>query len=569
MGFRRLLKRAVKPAAMVGVVGMLSLSLIVTTPSNAQALVTYPKIPPAATFVMGATKTVAPVAMAAASFTPVGLGLKLAFLAFSTADLWVPLVTGAFGNPKTAEEAPKTEGYFILTGFRLSSQGFQAPNRMLYGWTFTTGTTIAKTATISTVYKCRQTATGNASRPVGTIFDNNATFTIGGLTNQTTSGTTAAGRVCPDGSEVVGGSAGPSKSSTAQNGPENVLYYGDTGTAFDSRGSDVGYQGRSECIDAQGTVSWAEGPITPGDNDGGTMLMPSCEKAGKGHGTGRTQVKGFKPDGTTETVWDTGANPLSDPATPLCDPGRTSSGCLMEVTKDGQPCKSGDVECENWASESKKEGNTRYGCKLGPYMLPASACSLLEQAYMPGGSPLNDQNTDGDPATRSNAGPNGQPAPAPAPVTNGTPGTSPVPGGAGAPAAGADVDSSACWPTGWGMLNPLEWVYKPVVCASKALFEPKKDVQTRINGMSAAFSDKIPVSWFGVGVEGVSGGACPTNWAVELNGHSYSLICGSAADGIIRGFRPVLGGMLVMAMLWPLIRSLFYSAIPVFKVTPS
>lgn len=578
MGFRQLLRRAVKPAAMVGVVGMLSVSMIVTTPSNAQAFGDGTKLPVKETWVMGAAKTVAPVAMAAVSVTPIGWALRLGqlgFLAYSTSDMWMPFVTGAWGAA-TGPSAPAGAAAAVHRDLKIT--------KMEKGQ-------YAHAVTVFMEY------TGNDYQN-GALFDvaGRVTCRYDGVTstfNVTTSGnfgraggnytsTPAPALACPhNGYVMLGAIAGPfagsgdlvtCPSGSCHPGPENVFKWGsefqDGDPGFDPLGEEVGYQGKSECIDSGGTISWVTGPAIPGNN--GAMLMPSCEAAGKGHGTGRTTVTGFRPDGGTETVWDTGAQPLMDPATPLCDPGRATSGCVLEVTKDGQPCATGDVECENWAQESQKENNTRYGCKLGPYVMPLSACSLLERAYHPGGSPLNDPNTDGNPSTSSSLGPSGQPAVAPAPATTGTTtGVSPVPGGSGQAGPGAEPGAAACWPSGWGMLNPLEWVYKPVVCAAKALFQPQKNMQTRVTAMAATFENKVPVSWFGIDVAGASGGGCPVSWAVEFQGTSHSLICGTQAENIILGLRPVLGAMLIMAMLWPLIRSLFYSAIPVFKVTPS
>ena len=67
----------------------------------------------------------------------------------------------------------------------------------------------------------------------------------------------------------------------------------------------------------------------------------------------------------------------------------------------------------------------------------------------------------------------------------------------------------------------------------------------------------------------IAAGAGSTALAVTANGGAGSGGINVTVDGIIQSFRPIMGGMLVVAALWPLIRSLFYAAIPVFKVTPS
>jgi hypothetical protein len=220
--------------------------------------------------------------------------------------------------------------------------------------------------------------------------------------------------------------------------------------------------------------------------------MPSCAAAGKGHGTGRTQVVGFKPDGTTETLWDTGTAPVSDPATPLCDPGRAAqSGCTLTVEIDGKGCEAGNVECENWSEVNQNDPNkntqaARVKCKLGPYTVPIAQCALLEKAFLPGGAPVTDPNTDGDPSTSLWADPAGDPITPTAPSITPNPGA--VPGTGGQTGPGADEDSKACYPLGWAALNPVEWVLKPVGCALRAAFVPSP---TTVATQTQRVQDKI------------------------------------------------------------------------------
>ena len=39
---------------------------------------------------------------------------------------------------------------------------------------------------------------------------------------------------------------------------------------------------------------------------------------------------------------------------------------------------------------------------------------------------------------------------------------------------------NACWPTGWGLLNPLQWIMRPIMCALTFLFVPTETVQMRL-----------------------------------------------------------------------------------------
>lgn len=593
----RLARRVVKPFSMVAVVGLLSLSMIGAQPAYAADVLTKHREKEAFEAIIKANfKTIQPaanVALAAASVTPVGLGirvLQLGMLAYSTSDLWMPFVAGTFGAAEGAPpSAPAPSGTRVHPGYSFSSvqqvnsNVWQVNGVLPYSDSSTNWTGIALKLS------CKNRTTGAV-----TLRDwhSKTNFGVGAAGRSTylqvycgnsTSGGTATNEDVVGGVIGAFGSGDPLSASCYASGnttpgcywpgPDNVYRWGtQLGTSspgFDPFGADVKYKVRSECIAPDGTKSTVEA-----ESSGDYMKMPSCAAAGKGHGTGKTSIVGLAPGTTTEKpLWDSPAAP-SDPATPLCDASRASDGCVLSVELDGKQCTAGNVECENWAEvnqndPNKDTANSRLKCRLGPYTLPMAQCAMLEKAYLTGGTTWSDANTDGDPSTSGapTTAPSGSPAakpsapPAPAPA--------PAPGAAGSPAPGSDSQAAACWPTGWGMLNPLEWVYKPVVCAAQALFQPKKDLQTRVNTMSTQFSNKIPMSWFGVGVEGVSAGSCPTNWAVTYKGTTHSLICGTPAEGIIRDFRPALGAMLTIAMLWPLFRSLFYSAIPVFKVTPS
>lgn len=565
----RFARRVFRPVAMVGVVGIVSLSMIGAQPAYAADTLTKYRDAKAFEAIIKANyKTVAPaanVAMAAASFSPVGMGIRLAqlgFLAYSTSDIWMPWFSGTFGGGADSKPADPAQ-YRVLPGLTISNlRPNTSPSfthQMLHAHTYKTTATTASTLAFYTKATCKHNTTG--------VVTTNTTMDVTSMSNGSTS--TARGlNVCPTGQTVLGATVGPGATGAQYRGPENILYWGDLKEpSFDPYSADTKIKVRSECIGDNGVISTVEA-----ESSGDYLRMPSCAAAGKGHGTGKTSIVGKAPGETLERpLWDSQRAP-SDPATPLCDAMRPGSGCTLAVELDGKECQAGNVECENWqevneSDPNKGTDNSRLKCKLGPYTLPLSQCGSLAKAFLPGGTTWAGIEPDGSPSPGGapSTAPSGNPIAAPAPTTT-APGT--VPGAAGAPAAGgspADQQSAQCWPSGWGMLNPLEWVLKPLRCA----FEPTKSVQTRVNTMSAAFSNKVPMSWFGVGIEGAAGGACPTNWAVTYKGTTHSLICGTPAEGIMREFRPVLGVMLTIAMVWPLLRSLFYAAIPVFKVNPS
>jgi hypothetical protein len=153
----------------------------------------------------------------------------------------------------------------------------------------------------------------------------------------------------------------------------------------------------------------------------------------------------------------------------------------------------GDLQCENWPQIAQSDTSTppRVSCNHGPYIAVLAACGILEKAYFPGGAPATVPNTDGDPGTGSNTDPNGTPIPQPAPVQTGT-----IPGGAGQPGAGvspnpASTDSSNCFPNGWGVFNPVEWIQKPVGCALSWAFVPTGTTVATLEAQVKTDTDRI------------------------------------------------------------------------------
>lgn len=575
MGFRQLFKRvvkhSVKPAAMAMVAGGLALSLVVTTPSNAQAFVPPVPLP----VVFGATEMVIPELMAtSAVLGPVGWGIAgatvLGIGLYATRDYWLPYVTGAFGQPDGDKpSAPGGTG----TGYGTANANHVLDGVAVQG---TDGRSVA----ITQHYACASTCSYNGhlalrylckNTSTGAVIESKPVITIAASITQTANlGTQII--TCNAGYLIKGIEAGlagdgalPLRGTQPAFGPSNHLFWGDLLTGgFDPRGADVKLKSTVECIRPDGSKFTITADSLGSD---GAVKMPSCEAAESGaHATGKESVTGLAPGATNpETLWDVQAPPVS-PDKGLCAPTRPGPGCKLQILIDSAPCVVGAWNCINWLDLSKDPNwTTRISCQYGPYTVPLSTCNPLERGYDPDGAPASEENTDGDPSTRKNADPAGNPQTGEPPVTVPT-----VPGGpaTGAP-PGSSTEQAECFPSGWAALNPVEWVMKPVGCALDAAFKPKADIQSRLTSMQSRFSTKVPVTWFGGNVANVSGGSCPTNWAIDVQGQHVPLICGTPAEGIILAFRPVMGAMLIVAALWPLVRSLFYAAIPILKVNPS
>jgi hypothetical protein len=597
---RSFFKRAAKPFAMASVAMALSTSLVVTTPSNAQAFVAPAPVPA----VFGATRMAIPALMpVAATLGPVGWGLAgvaaatmLGVALYETRDTWIPWVEGQFGA--STEPDPDNYGYpaepaqyyaieprvslnalSIDAGgstyrFSLSTDISGLPSNTGKGYRVVFRKWCKKPD--GTVYR-----QGGNAQSVGGSFSSSGTGVNPSFTNQPGCTITT--------DSLVGIKAGPpiftggdvdfAGVTTATPGPANIWKHGffeaspEGEPGFDPRGADVTYTTTVDCINAGGTVTQLSAEWT-GDSPG--MKMPSCEAAGLGHGTGAVKVDALAPGKTEkETVWDVKA-PAPDPNYPLCSPARAGSGCKLAVKIDGKECVMGLFECENWqeinnADPGKDGTSPRVSCQYGPYSVPLNTCNPLERAYEPDGAPVSEPNIDGNPATRSDANLDGSPQPKPDPFKQQTV-SPPVPGGAGAPAPSPTGSTAAkqaeCWPTGWGMLNPLEWVYKPIVCA----FTPSGDVQAKMQQIGPKFENKAPFVWVAGAGAVVAGsanvsGSCP-DWTINVAGLSENVVCESSFTQAILSSRGALFGLMVIGMFWPLIRSIWYSVIPILRPAP-
>lgn len=582
---RSLLQRFVKPAAMVGTVGILSLSMVGAQPAYAaDTLIKHRDAKAFEAIIKANFKTIQPVAqtaMVAASFSPIGVGLRVAqlgMLAYSTSDIWMPWFAGAWGEatgegpskdiPAGGSTAP------VLPNLRMTE--LIKPDPKTYRAIVHYSGDSMSSGSVGLSLKVSCGANQDGSGRVDLLGTDEAVV-VGdtpnyapryGSVEYTCPAATpyplgaVAGRF---GTPDVSPYCGPDNSywPCGKIGPINQLRAGsllaNTSPPFDPYSADTKVKVRSECIAPDGTKSTVEA-----ESSGDYLRMPSCAAAGKGHGTGKTSVVGFRPGTTTEQpLWDSPVAP-SDPATPLCDASRATDGCEISVTKDGQPCTQGDVECENWSEVNQNDPNkdtnaSRMKCKLGPYTIPIAQCRMLEKAYV-GGQIWSDANTDGDPSTSGapSTAPSGSPAAAPAPTTT----TGTAPGSAGKPEPG-DSNGARCFPNGWNVFAPT-WITDALRC----VFEPSYSLEARTGELTEKAKGKAPISFLNLEMTGPGGGGCP-NWVVTVPGFSQNVVCGSSFTAAVTSIRGPLFALLATAMVWPFIRSIWYASIPVLRVTPS
>lgn len=323
------------------------------------------------------------------------------------------------------------------------------------------------------------------------------------------------------------------------------------------------------------------------DPNQGGFYIPAC---GSGAHAIASTLSGAHAPGDTSTpnVWQW--TPNADPNYPLCDPTKAGPLCVLSVKVDGVSCLPGAAACVQWTN-LLTTAPSRVECDWGTYVLPLSDCDVLERAFGPSGAPATKSNTDGDPATWDGTDPSASPSASPSPSTDpsaspsasptaGVPGVAPgigsnadpFPDGshpATNPAPGAGVDVQNCAPN-FASWNPIDWVFTPVLCVMKDAFIPKTNLQTTITGIQTKLETKPPVSWlilppsFG----SPAGASCPA-WIVHVGSYSANVVCGNAFTDAVVGSRSWIYGMLLVGMIWPLVRSVWYAAIPILRVTPS
>lgn len=542
--FRSLMRRVRKPFVMAVIAASLALSLTVTTTQKAEA---NPLLLPPLLMASG----VMPVgtALGLVSLTgPIGWGiLGVAALAVglaATQDYWLPYVTGEYGDSK-AGDGPTPPGSwtgqgYIETGFLLGEISIKNADQ------YTLPLQINKTGSgsFSVHYawrvQCKHPTTnaiseisGVGNMGGGTPINMTIPVTLGCINSQGTN----VGKPLGAKAGVAGFENLPPlpDANTPKGGPGNIVSFGTLKMAgdagFDPNGSAVMYQTTVECVRADGTF-FSLTAESAGDQGG--IKMPSCAAAEPGaHGTGKTDVIGTAPGQTPTPVWNNPRIPASGEY-PLCAPERPGPMCSLTVTVDGKPCVDavGSWNCANWREIANQDaGSTtpRVQCSYGPYAgLAVDVCNPMERAYeSPGGVLGTEANLDGNPSTRNDATPQGEPYQKPE-TGNG------------------------------GMSGNL------LVDA----FVPKQDVVARSEAVKAKANLKIPLAWMNPQITGPGGSGCP-NWVISVPGFSQNVICESSFTAAIVGARGPLFGLVAGVMVWPLIRSLWYASIPVLRVTPS
>lgn len=379
---------------------------------------------------------------------------------------------------------------------------------------------------------------GNSSYPLGHYFDLQYTITDHGLNGQGRAFATV--KIDVNGTRPPGEKVSPSYGGTLQ----MHCYSGTgssagTGTYNYSSGVVSGSTATRTCP-AGGTqmkLTLSSSNATENGNEFGVIYdsrFPLFSNTGDGPISGdvRSTVECMKPDTTIYNVYKiepfivVGDDPVPVPDA-RCAPGELAVGgtvewrptgttdwfdvleadvppavrewmtdypncfgmaqaCAIQLLKkntagDWETCGTIGEYCEDWASTDPDLMHERYQCRYGGKVADINLCSAYRK---PSAGVLPNTDKQGNPIP-PNAPPPSQPI---------NPKTDEQLVELGLDDLIDTTGRGECWPSGWGVLNPLSWVYMPLQCFAEWATIPRTSVLTKqLTDIRTAWSTIPPV----------------------------------------------------------------------------
>lgn len=199
---------------------------------------------------------------------------------------------------------------------------------------------------------------------------------------------------------------------------------------------------------------------------------PVCPTVPPAEVPARTVIEQTTPGAPSAPVFDQPTTPEYQQwrtAYPECGTGT----CMLDLKKADTSCFASPAPCSDWFADPNKA--EQYQCTYGAHAVALSECNLYAPTFKPDSTATG--NVYADPETGQDVG-----------VKTG-------PGGTVAPgeAVGDPEQPRDCFPTGWGVLNPVEWVLKPVGCALQAAFVPRQSAIDRdLDEVKSTWSSRLP-----------------------------------------------------------------------------
>ncbi|MGO2655219.1 MAG: hypothetical protein ACTH93_05230 [Pseudoclavibacter sp.] len=274
-------------------------------------------------------------------------------------------------------------------------------------------------------------------------------------------------------------------------------------------------------------------------------IPDDCEPASVSNGmdVSTDGGKSWTPTGTagTDTAEFTSTLPSEYSARQECSDGSCAL-TIKKVNDDGTEldCFDHPSQCADWATETQAQPS-RYKCVWGGQVLDLSECNVYRNTFkdnaVKAGNGYSDPDPTTDPSKKPTTDPENPTSIGTGPVTN--PGSR-VATDPHTNSGGATTTAAECFPNGWGVFNPVEWVLAPVKCSLKWAFVPD-DLTGTLNGLR---SQAVPglsdlqvaaTNWGALASQGSSAGCVgPTIKlnlmdAVEYQGNPLSACSGPMA----------------------------------------
>lgn len=288
-----------------------------------------------------------------------------------------------------------------------------------------------------------------------------------------------------------------------------------------------------------------------------SMPTPACADLPDGVMPSKVTVE-RTTDGKTETdvlgTWDTDQDVLDwAKQYPACTVHSLCNTSLQTKTATGwKTCTDGDPTCADWFTSPQKNDTYRcmYGIPGSQSLVNLSECDLYQNRFTPDAQKTG--NTLTDPKT-------GKPLQNPKPANN--PATDPAV--SNRPISDGETRAQ-CFPTGWGAVNPVNWVMQPVTCAFQNLLVPKASTipNARIAVRSAVNNSTIGTLQTNVGALGVVGfgngcSGLPVEWSIFGGHFKLNLLAACPGDplhAVAAATHTILAGLIVTLSLLAILR---------------
>jgi hypothetical protein len=217
-------------------------------------------------------------------------------------------------------------------------------------------------------------------------------------------------------------------------------------------------------------------------------------------------------------------------------PGDSCSVELYKIGSGGvrESCGPNATFCPDWAKTPAETMPSAYECKFGAAVIAIDYCSMYRAPDV-GVLPNSRATPGGGTEILSPSAPVPDPLPNPLKGSDGAP-VPTLPPVLAQPDTGQG--SSDCWPSGWGVFNPLAWVYMPVSCALKAQFTPRQIYVDRALGtIQSMWASTTPGKYLDTiggiqfeGASGCSGMSIDMSWIPFANVGTYQFLPACPGD---------------------------------------